>query len=390
VEKKIGIGVRSGFLRRRKKRKMWNRVVGLIIKEILVFIRDPRSRFVLIVPPLVQMFIFGYAATFDLFRVSFALYDENRTYHSREFIAKFIGSPIFRLKKEILNDSQLKDEIQKRNVLFVLHIDRRFDRDLLSGRSGKVQLIVDGRNSNTAAILTGYANQIIADYNVDWIKKSGRIPPPSQITFRAFYNPNLLSQWFIVPGLIGILTFVVSAMTIGLSIAREKEMGTFDQLLVTPLRPIEILVGKTIPGLIFAMAQATLILLAALLWFKIPFHGHILLLYLGLFFFLFAIIGIELAISSISSTQQQALLGVFFFLVPSIILSGFSTPIRNMPEPIQYLTFLNPMRYFLVIVRGIFLEAKGLDTLWDQYLPLLGIGLVSMSFSWFLFKQRLY
>jgi len=369
---------------------MWNRVVGLIIKEILVFIRDPRSRFVLIVPPLVQMFIFGYAATFDLFRVSFALYDENRTYHSREFIAKFIGSPIFRLKKEILNDSQLKDEIQKRNVLFVLHIDRRFDRDLLSGRSGKVQLIVDGRNSNTAAILTGYANQIIADYNVDWIKKSGRIPPPSQITFRAFYNPNLLSQWFIVPGLIGILTFVVSAMTIGLSIAREKEMGTFDQLLVTPLRPIEILVGKTIPGLIFAMAQATLILLAALLWFKIPFHGHILLLYLGLFFFLFAIIGIELAISSISSTQQQALLGVFFFLVPSIILSGFSTPIRNMPEPIQYLTFLNPMRYFLVIVRGIFLEAKGLDTLWDQYLPLLGIGLVSMSFSWFLFKQRIY
>ncbi|KIE59300.1 antibiotic ABC transporter permease [Methylacidiphilum kamchatkense Kam1] len=369
---------------------MWNRVVGLIIKEILVFIRDPRSRFVLIVPPVIQMFVFGYAATFDLFKVSFALYDENRTYHSRELISKFKGSPVFILKKEIFNESQLTDEIQKRNVLFVLHIDQRFDRDLLSGRSGKVQLIIDGRNSNTAAILSGYANQIIADYNADWLKRNGGNAPVSQISFRALHNPNLLSQWFIVPGLIAILTFVVSAMTIGLSIAREKEMGTFDQLLVTPLRPIEILIGKTIPGLIFALLEATLILLAALLWFRIPFNGDILVLYLGLLFFLFAIIGIELAISSIASTQQQALLGVFFFLVPSIILSGFSTPIRNMPESIQMLTYLNPMRYFLIIVRGVFLEGRGLDTLWTQYFPLLIIGFISMSFSWFLFKKRLY
>ncbi|TFE73281.1 ABC transporter permease [Methylacidiphilum caldifontis] len=369
---------------------MWNRVIGLIIKEILVFIRDPRTRFVLIVPPVVQMFVFGYAATFDLFRVSFCLYDENRTLSSREFISKFQGSPIFILKKEIFKDSLVREEIERKKALFVLHVDRRFDRDLSSGRSAKVQLIIDGRNSNTAAILSGYANQIIADFNADWIKKRGVGSVPSQISFRALYNPNLLSRWFIVPGLIAILTFVVSAMTIGLSIAREKEMGTFDQLLVTPLRPIEILVGKTVPGLIFAMGEATLILFAALFWFKVPFRGNVAILYLGLLFFLFAIIGIELAISSLSATQQQALFGVFFFLVPSIILSGFSTPIRNMPELIQYLTFLNPMRYFLVIIRGVFLEGRGLESLWDQFVPLFFIGLISMSFSWYLFKRRLY
>ncbi|QSR87107.1 ABC transporter permease [Candidatus Methylacidiphilum infernorum] len=368
----------------------WNRIIGLVIKEILVFVRDPRSRFVLIVPPVIQMFVFGYAATFDLVKVPFCLYDESRTLNSREFVSKFKGSPIFILKREIFRDSLLKEEIEGRKTLFVLHIDRRFNEDLLSGRSAKVQLIIDGRNSNTAAILSGYANQIISEFNAEWIKKAGLAPLPSQISFRSLYNPNLLSRWFIVPGLIAILTFVVSAMTIGLSIAREKEMGTFDQLLVTPLRPIEILVGKTIPGLLFAMAEATIILLAALLWFKIPFMGNMAILYLGLLFFLFAIMGIELAISSLASTQQQALLGVFFFLIPSIVLSGFSTPIRNMPELIQYLTFMNPMRYFLIIIRGVFLEGRGLDSLWNQFIPLFLIGLFSMSFSWYLFKKRIY
>ena len=367
---------------------MWRQVLALVIKELLAVLRDTKSRMVLIGPPLIQLMVFGYAATFDLNHVPIAVYDQDPSQASRDLVARFIGSPTFRLVATLNSEQRIDSLIDSRQVQLVLVIDRRFTRNLLTHRPASVQAIVDGRNSNTALLIEGYANTILTNFALEWGMLRGNPTPPAVLDVRARYNPTLSSRWFIVPGIVALLTQVVSLLVVGLSVARERETGTFDQLLVTPMRPVDILLGKGLPGLLIGVVEASVIIAAAVWWFDVPLRGGLLPLYLGLVLFVIAVTGIGLMISSLAATQQQALLGAFLFMVPSIILSGFATPIANMPVWVQDLTLINPMRYFLVIVRSVFLEGAGAGSLWSQYWPMAAIGLITLAMAAWLFRRR--
>ena len=365
------------------------RVFALTIKELLALLRDAASRAVLIGPPIIQLLVFGYAATFDLKHVPFVVYNQDQGRLSRDLIARFAGSPSFGLLRVVHNQDELGRAIDDQSALMAMDIGRTFTSDLERARTTHIQLILDGRDSNTAALAMGYAQSIVTTFNEAQTAAHGGTPPSTVLLDRAWFNPNLDSRWFIVPGICGILTLLVSMLTTGLSVAREREMGTFDQLLVTPLRPTEILLGKALPGFIVGFAEGTFIVLVSIFWFHVPFTGSVLGLYLGFFCFLLATVGIGLMISCLAVTQQQGLLGVFLFMVPTIVLSGFATPIANMPRTVQYITLLDPLRYFLIVLRGSFLEGAGVSLFWPQYWPLAVIGVISMIVAGRLFRSRL-
>lgn len=364
-------------------------ILALAIKEFLALLRDKRSRFVLIGPPIMQLLVFGYAATFDLNHVPVAVYNQDPGVASREFIARLEGSPHFDIVYHLEHDSRIAPLIDNKKALLVLHIHPRFSANLRQQAPAKIQAILDGRNSNTAAIALNYLRSIVLDFNQHHAGTSAQ-QPPVILEPRAWYNENLQSRWFIIPGIAGLLTLVVTLVVTALSVAREREAGTFDQLLVTPLTPLQILIGKAIPGIVIGVLEGSLIVIVALLWFDIPFRGNPGALYLGLFLFLLSAVGVGLMISAISVTQQQAMLGAFLFLVPAVILSGYATPIANMPEVVQWLTYLDPLRYFLVIIRGVFLEGNSYSLLFDQYWPMALIGLVTLTLAGWLFRHRMY
>jgi ABC-2 type transport system permease protein len=369
---------------------MWHRVMALVIKEFLALLKDKKGRMVFIGPPIIQLIVFGYAATFDLNQVPYAVYNEDSGAAARQFLQQVEGSPTFRLTGYLENDRQIAPFIDSREALMVLHLGPRFTEDLLLRRTATLQVIIDGRNSNTAMLVAGYMRTILTRFNEEWAETHKYSPLPAKLDTRAWFNPNLQSRWFIVPGIVGLLTLVVTVMVTALSVAREREAGTFDQLLVTPLHPVEVLLGKALPGMVIGFLEANLIILIAVLWFQIPLRGNLLALYLGLFLFLLSVIGVGLMISSIAVTQQQGLLGGFLFLVPSIILSGFATPIANMPQTVQFLTLVNPMRYFLVILRSVFLEGGSASLLWPEYWPMAVIGVVNLALAGWLFRDRMY
>jgi len=368
---------------------MVRHIVALVIKEFLALLKDRRSRTVIIVPPLVQLIVFGYAATFDLNDVPYAVFNEDRGSASRRLLARFEGSPAFVLKTRLTRHSQIQSVIDSKAVRMVLHCGPRFSADLLAGRPAPLQMIADGRNSNTALILSGYVRSIVTSFNTQWAADQERIRAPARLKIRAWFNPNLESRWFVVPGIVGLLTTVVTMLVTALSVAREREAGTFDQLLVSPMRPVEILLGKAIPGFIIGAVEASFIILVAVLWFNVPLRGSLPALYLGLFLFLLSAIGIGLMISSLAVTQQQGLFGAFLFLVPAIILSGFATPIANMPLFMQHLTRINPLRYFMEILRGVFLEGATTSLLWNHYWPMAVIGLATLMCAAMLFRHRM-
>ena len=368
----------------------FNKIIALVIKEFLAILRDPKSRFVLIGPPIIQMIVFGYAATYDLKNVRYAVYNEDPSVASRELIAGFRGSKNFSESAIITHKEQIESLINKKKVLLVIHIDSQFNRDLILGKSAQVQVIIDGRNSNTAMIALNYVRSIVTNFNKQWAQTHAIKNSIPTIKTRAWFNPNLESRWFIVPGIIALLTLVVTMMVTALSVAREREQGTFDQLLVAPFTPFQILLGKTIPGFVIGFFEATLVIMITVFWFKIPLRGHLVTLYIGLSLYLLSSVGVGLMISSLVVTMQQGLLGAFLFLVPSIILSGFTTPIENMPIWIQYLTRVNPMRYFLVIIRTTFLEAASFNNLIHQFWPMLLIGFTCLTFAGWLFRHRMY
>ncbi len=365
-------------------------ILSLAWKEFLALLRDRRSRIVIIVPPILQLFIFGFAASYDLNDVPLAVYNQDAGGASRELIARLEGSPHFRVVERIDRQQRMAELIDERRVLLVIRLGPRFSADLERGQSAPLQVIVDGRNSNTAMTALNYLRGIVLDFNREWQRSQGRPLPPVKLAVRAWYNENLQSRWFIVPGIIGSLLLVVVLLVTSLSVAREREQGTFDQLLVTPLRPVEILIGKAIPGMAIGLLEATLILLLMLWFFEVPLRGSVAALYLGIVLFLLATVGVGLAISSLSLTQQQAILGTFLFIVPAVILSGFTTPIANMPEAVQWLTYVNPLRYFLVIVRGVTLEGDGFALLLHQFWPMALIAVVTLATAGWLFRHRMY
>jgi pyoluteorin transport system permease protein len=321
------------------------RILALTRKELLAILKDPRSRYSLLVPPVLQCLIYGYVATYDLTDIPYGVFDQDRSAASQQLLARFDGSGVFRRVVNLDRAADVKRAIDERRVLLVIQIDQDFERRLLSRRQADVQVIADGRNSNTAGTAIGYIGGIVESFNAKWRKEHGQRSTPIRLTSRAWYNPNLETRWHMIPALIGTLTFIQTLMLTGLSVAREREQGTFDQLLVTPFRPVEIMAGKAIPAMLVGIVQATLVLLVAQLWFQIPFAGSFITLYAGLSVFLLAAVGMGLLLSSVAKTMQQAMLFSFLLIMPFALLSGLTTPVSSMPMWLQYVTLVNPLRY---------------------------------------------
>lgn len=364
------------------------RILALIRKEFASIFKDPRSRMVLIGPPLIQFFIFGYAATFDVKNVRYAVLDEDHSSESRDLLSRLQGSENFECVQTLASGEEIDTVINRQRAKLVVHIGPAFSRDIHNGVPATVQVILDGRNSNAALIALGYIGTLVEKFNRDLAARGSTGAGGVSLEERAWYNANLQSRWFIVSGLGGVISMVIVMIVTGLSIAREREFGTFDQLLVAPFRPGEILIGKSIPGMLFGLLDALLFSVGAVLWFEVPFRGTITALVLALACFIITIVGVGLLVSALSMTMQQALLGSFVFMMPAVILSGFTTPIENMPYWLQIGTHLNPVRYIIRALREIFLEGAGVPMIWPQLWPLLVIACVTLPAAAWMFRHR--
>jgi len=365
------------------------RILALTRKELLAVLKDPRSRVTLFLPPILQSLLFGYAATYDLNHVPYAVRDQDRSAASRELLAGLDGSGVFRRVADLNRAGDIVRMIDDRKALLVIQIEQDFARKLMLGATADVQVIADGRNSNTAGTALGYVNAIVEQFNAEWRADHNQGDPPIRLNTRAWYNPNLETRWHMIPALIGTLTLLQTILLTGLSVAREREQGTFDQLLVTPFRPAEIMIGKAVPPMLVGIVQATLVLLVAQLWFQIPFAGSFVTLYLSLTLFLLAASGIGLLLCSVAATMQQAMLYSFLLIMPFALLSGFTTPISSMPELLQYFTWINPLRYAIEMAHRVYLEGAGLHLLWPQLWPLALIAAVTLSSASWMFRHRL-
>ncbi len=365
------------------------RIRSLVQKEVLALVRDPRSRAILVAPALLQSFLFGYAATFDLNHAPYAVYDQDRSAASQDLLARLDGSGVFVRVANIERAADIARLIDDRAALVVVSIAPDFERRLAAGQPADIQVIADGRNSNTAGTALGYISAIVESFNADWRAGHGLPNPPVSVTVRAWYNGNLETSWNMIPGLIGTITLLQVLMLTALSVAREREDGTFDQLLVTPIRPGEIMLGKALPSTVIGLIQATIIFLVAQLWFQIPFAGSLITLYSGLVLFVIAAVGIGLFVSSLVATMQQAMLFSFVLLMPFVLLSGLATPIGNMPEIFQAITFINPLRYAIDITRRVYLEGTGLGQLVGDLWPLAVIAVVTLPVAAWMFRNRL-
>jgi pyoluteorin transport system permease protein len=365
------------------------RILALIRKELLAILKDPRSRVVLILPPIFQTLLFGYAATYDLNRIPYAVYDQDRSAASSTLLGKLDGSHVFERVANIDRAADIRSLIDNRRALLVLQIGQDFERRLLSGQQAKLQVIADGRNSNTVGTALGYVSGIVQSFNLDWQQAHAGSGPAVTMTTRAWFNANLETRWYMVPALIGTITMLQTMLLTALSVAREREDGTFDQLLVTPFRPSEIMAGKAAPSTLVGLTQATLILLVAQLWFRIPFAGSFVTLYAGLILFVLAAVGIGLLVSSLVATMQQAMLFSFVLLMPFILLSGLATPIGNMPKIFQYLTLIDPLRYAIELAHRVYLEGATPAQLVPVLWPLVAIGAVTLPLASWMFRNRL-
>ncbi len=365
------------------------RILALIHKELLAILKDPRSRVSLFMPPVLQCLIFGYAATYDLSNVPYAVLDQDRSAASHDLLASLDGSGVFHRVEQLRNQTDIKPVIDQETALLVVVIGQDFQRRLAAGLPANVQVIADGRNSNTAGTALGYVGAIVDSFNANWAASHGAPAPPLQVTMRAWYNANLETRWYMVPALIGTLTFLQTLLLTAMSVAREREQGTFDQLLVTPFRPFEIMVGKAVPSVLIGLIQATLILLVAQLWFRIPFVGSYVTLYAGLLLFLMAAVGMGLMLSAVVATMQQAMLYAFVVMMPFALLSGLTTPLSNMPEIFQDFTLLNPLRYAIDIAHRVYLEGAGLHQLIPDLWPMAIIATVTLSSAAWLFRGGL-
>jgi len=365
------------------------RIAALTRKELLAVMKDKRSRLSLLIPPVVQALIFGYAATYDLNHVTYAVLDHDHSAASRQLLAGLDGSGVFERVADLQRASEIKSLINARRALLVVQIDQQFERHLLNGQSADVQIIADGRNSTTAGTAMTYVSSIVEQFNSDWGRDHGIAPPSLQVVARAWYNPNLETRWFMIPGMIGTLTLIQTMMLTAMSVAREREQGTFDQLLVTPFRPFEIMAGKAMPSLVVGAIQAGGVLLVAQLWFRIPFAGAYVTLYTGLLMFLLAAVGIGLLVSAVAATMQQALLYSMLMIMPFSLLSGLTTPISSMPRAVQYLTAINPLRYAIDITRRVYLEGAGLDLLIPDLWPLALLAALTLTAASLMFSHRM-
>lgn len=367
---------------------MWERILTMLRKEFRSVFRDPRMRMVIFGVPVLQTLIFGYAVTMDVRHVRLALVDRDRTPASRTLVARFTGSDYFDVVAQVDSEAEASRMIDASDVSAILQVNAGYEAALHAGRPAPVQLVVDGSDSNTARLVLNYSSIIAGTYNNELVldaamRRAGRTVPTGSVDLRsrAWFNENLESRNYFVPGVMAILVMLISLMLTGMAIVREKEVGTIEQIMVTPIRPIEFILGKFAPFIVIGFVDVVLVTLIGVYWFGIPIRGSFLLLLLGAACFLLTTLGIGLFISTVSSTQQQAMMTTFFFFFPAMLLSGFIYPIANMPPVVQWLTYLDPLRYFLVIIRGVFLKGVGFEILWPQVAALLALGIAVMAFA---------
>ncbi|QEH32307.1 Inner membrane transport permease YbhR [Aquisphaera giovannonii] len=368
---------------------MLGRVRCLIVKEFLAVWRDKKSRIILIVPPLIQMTVFTFAATQEVKDVPVAVYDQDPGTSGRDLLMLFEGSPNFSKVIRVRSDAEAARALGDQDAVMVVRVGQDFSRELAAGRPGKVQLLLDGRRSNASRVLSGYAAEIVARYDARLAAARRGPPPASTVVARAWFNPNLEAKWSTVPALVAILSTLMGLMITGMSVARERELGTFDQVLVSPLSPTEILIGKSIPAMVIGLGEATGMILVGVLVFGVPFRGSIPLLYVSIAVYLSALIGVGLLVSSVARTQQQAILYSFMFMVPAMLLSGFATPVENMPDWLQAVTLANPVRHFLGILKGLFLKDLPAAEVARRLVPLLIIAACTLTSASWLFRRRL-
>lgn len=362
------------------------RVLALIKKEFIVIWKDPKSRGIILALPLLQLFIFANAITMEIKNIDAVLVDTDNSVESRELISRFEHSPRFRKLYHVQSDSELKEKLDTQKVQLGLYINSDFSSSIKAQKPVHIMIITDGRQTNSASIAASYAGEIISNYNSEISQNSGaRINP----VVRNWFNPNLEYRWFILTVIIAMLALVITLLLTALSIAREREMGTFDQLIVSPLNSFEILAGKTIPPLIIAMALTCFMTLIVIFVFKVPFAGSVFLFFAAVLVSLLSIVGVGLFISSICKTQQQAILGVITFQMPAVLLSGFISPIEDMPMFLQHLTMLNPVRFFMALTRGIFLKGMGAYDVMLNLIPLIVIAAITLSLAGWTFKKNL-
>jgi ABC-2 type transport system permease protein len=375
---------------------MGERVLAILRKEFRSVLRDPRMRFVILGLPVLQTLIFGYAVTLDVRHVQLAVVDRDGTPASRELVARFTGSACFDAVAFPPNEAAARALIDAGEVAALLQINAGFAEGLLAGRAMPVQLVVDGADSNTARYVLNYATQIAAAANASLAAETLRrragpaaAPAGPELRPRVWFNPDLESRNYYVPGIIAMLVMLIGLMLTSMSIVREKETGTIEQIMVTPIRPVEFIVGKCAPFAVIGFLDTALVSAVGLFWFEIPFRGSFALLLLGTALFLLSTLGIGLFISTVSRTQQQAMMTTFFFFFPAMLFSGFIFPITSMPEAFQWLSLADPLRYFLVIIRGVFLKGVGADVLWPEMAALLAMGVAVMAFAVSRFRKTL-
>ena len=376
---------------------MLARLKQMLIKEFIQVIRDKRARFLLFVTPIIQMLIFGYAATFEVHHVATVVLDLDHSQESRDVISRFTSSPSFDVQHQLTDSRQIEDLIDRGIATVALQINPGFAENLRKGQTAPLQVIVDATNSNTALIASGYINQIAIGFAKDYQQdRINRITPqlieriPSvELEQRPWYNPDLRSRWFFLPGIVGTLTLVLVVQLTAFAVVREREIGTLEQIMVTPIRSGEFILGKTLPFFLIGLFDVSLIAVVGTLWFQVPFRGQVSVLFTGAILFLLCMLGVGLLISTVSATQQQAMVTAFFFLMPAVTFSGFAFPISTMPQWLQDFTYANPLRYFLIVLRGSYLKGVGMDILWPQMLAMAGLGVGLLATAVLRFRKAI-
>lgn len=365
------------------------RILNLMQKEFKVIFNDPANRIILFVPVFVQSLLFGYVATFDLNDVPYVVIDQSQSAPSQNLLAHLDSTGVFHRIATLQNADQIAAVIDRQDALLAIQIPADFERLLVNGQNSPVQVILDARNSSTAGMAAQYLSSVVGQFNQDWRVVHGGSTMAIQMETRAWYNPNLESRWNIIPALIASLAFLQTLMMTALSVAREREQGTFDMLMVTPMSPYEIMVGKALAPVLIGVAQSIIVLLISIFWFHIPFAGSVLTLLIGLLIFTISSVGIGLAISALSANMQQAMLYSFVLLMPLMLLSGLMTPVKNMPTVLQWITYANPLRFAMDFVRRVYLEGASFALVAPDLVPMLLVAAITLPCAAWLFRNRL-
>lgn len=371
---------------------MRGRLAAQIVKELLSYLRDPKSRLTLVGPPIVQLLVFSFAVTLDVSHVGVAVVDDDAGRWSTELVSRLEASSFVGEVQRVDSPAEVAALIDARKALLGLHFPADFSRRVAAGQTAKVQVVIDGRRANAGQIALGYLGAIAAGLGTELVASGHAADATAQaspVSLRHWFNPNLIYRWFVVPSLSGILAMLISLIVTSLSIARERELGTFDQLLVSPARPVEIIVGKTVPALVIGTLLGAFMISAGAFVFRIPFTGSVLWLLASLVLFILSMVGIGLMVSSVCRTQQQAILGTFSIGVPLVLISGFATPVENMPGWLQLVAEASPLKYYLIIVRGSFLKGLPAADIFANAWPMALIALVTLTSAVVIVKRNL-